>query len=166
MPNICLSPVFLKELRNHSPYSVYLEGIIHGDINNDNVIVSKQLASHQPSNEGFIVSGIIDFGDAAYTCLIFDLAVGLSELVLLNGMSAAGRFLQGYLSLNSIPDIEKKLLYYLVLVRYAQRIMLSLEAKPRDPLNDYITQDVENCAGLLLRLLQTQKGEVETIWTI
>lgn len=158
--------VFERTAYNHFPYPVYLEGIIHGDINNDNVIISKQLASHQPSNERFIVSGFIDFGDAAYSCLIFDLAVGLSELMLVNGMSAAGHFLQGYLSLNSIPEVEKKLLYYLVLVRYAQRIMLSLEAKPRDPLNDYITRDVENCAGLLLRLLQMQKGEVETIWNI
>eukprot|EP00057_Strongylocentrotus_purpuratus_P017923 XP_011672397.1 PREDICTED: hydroxylysine kinase isoform X1 [Strongylocentrotus purpuratus] len=145
---------------------LFKKGIIHGDINNDNVIISKQLESHQPSNERFIVSGIIDFGEAAYSCLIFDLAVGLSELVLVNGTSASKHFLQGYLSLNSIPDVEKKLLYYLVLVRYAQRIMLSLEAKPRDPLNDYITQDVENCAGLLLQLLQMQKGEVETIWNI
>ncbi|XP_063970257.1 hydroxylysine kinase-like isoform X2 [Lytechinus pictus] len=144
---------------------LFKKGIIHGDFNEDNIIISKEPIPNQSSKK-FIVSGIIDFGEVEYSCLIFDIAVALSELVVTYGMSAPRHFLEGYLSKKNIPNTEKNLLYYLVLVRYAQRIMLSLEAKQRDPLNEYIMKDCETCAGLLRKLLHMEKNDVYTMWNI
>ncbi|XP_041465451.1 hydroxylysine kinase-like isoform X1 [Lytechinus variegatus] len=144
---------------------LFKKGIIHGDFNDDNIIISKEPIPKQSSKK-FIVSGIIDFGEVEYSCLIFDIAVALSELVVTHGMSAPRHFLEGYLSKKNIPITEKNLLYYLVLVRYAQRIMLSLEAKQRDPLNEYIMKDLETCAGLLRKLLHMEKNDVYTMWNI
>lgn len=82
------------------------KSIIHGDINEQNILVS------QNSLDGkFHVSGILDFGDSQYSVLLFDLAIALTYMMLSSGhIQSAGYFLAGYETLRKVPDAEKRVL--------------------------------------------------------
>lgn len=82
------------------------KGIIHGDFNEHNVIVSK--ANH--SSE-YRVAGLIDFGDASYSPYIFELAVTIAYMILQSDdLETAGYIIAGYEMVRPIPPIERKAL--------------------------------------------------------
>lgn len=80
--------------------------IIHGDFNEQNILVSKNASSGD-----FKVIGFIDFGDSQKSCLLFELAIALTYIMLTTGqIETGGFFLGGYKMTRLIPPNELKVL--------------------------------------------------------
>lgn len=79
--------------------------IIHGDFNEQNILVGKS------GNGEFKVIGFIDFGDSQKSCLLFELAVALTYMLLMTGeIETGGFFLGGYKMTRLIPQNELNVL--------------------------------------------------------
>ena len=121
---------------------------IHGDINEVNLL--------QNSNGN--VGGVIDFDDAVWSYPIVDLATSLMHLSLtLNEDDFTQKMnllYQGYASVRQITDLERDLLYDIILMRYAQCTVLArYNYEVLDPNNKYLLSFLEkNWQGLTLLL--------------
>lgn len=79
--------------------------MIHGDYNEQNIIVSKG------SGGDYKIAGVIDFGDSQYSCLLFELAIALTYIMLITGdIESGGFFLAGIKINRLIPENEMKVL--------------------------------------------------------
>ena len=80
---------------------------IHGDLNELNIIVQET----KNADMGF---GIIDFGDAHFSCTVFDLAVAMCYMIMeceiTTPLDAGGYVLAGFLKHRSLTTLEYSLL--------------------------------------------------------
>lgn len=104
--------------------------IIHGDVNDHNVLISLD-------NEGEAqVSGIIDLGDAHSAPRVFDLAIAIAYGILgtADPLLSASRITQGYYATQPLLDIEIDVLMTLVCARLGQSVCIaSLRRDHGDP---------------------------------
>lgn len=85
----------LKDLEN---------GVIHGDINEQNVIVEE-------IDGKWNLKVIIDFGDSSLSYYLFELAIAMMYMILHSkDLDTGGYVLAGYSSVRKVPDVEFKLL--------------------------------------------------------
>jgi len=104
--------------------------IIHGDLNENNVLVEK--------NE---IVGFIDFGDICYSPLINEIAIAITYIMLLNKkdlIKKACNVLTGYHSVTPLLKEEVELLYYLIAARLCVSVCNSSEAIAKGGASDYI----------------------------
>lgn len=79
--------------------------MIHGDFNEQNIIVTKS------SCGDYKVAGVIDFGDSQHSCLLFELAIALTYMMLITGeIESGGFFLAGYKMNRLVPENEMNVL--------------------------------------------------------
>lgn len=57
-------------------FETFEKQMIHGDFNEQNILVGRNAA-----NTANTVIGVLDFGDTQYSCLIFELAVGMTYMM-------------------------------------------------------------------------------------
>lgn len=80
--------------------------MIHGDFNEQNVLVGKSASATD-----YKVIGILDFGDTQYSCLLFELAVAMAYVMLTTGeIESGGYFLAGYKMTRLLPENEMNVL--------------------------------------------------------
>lgn len=86
--------------------SKYVKGIIHGDFNEQNIVVSKSDLS-----DAYKVTGVIDFGDTSLSYYVFELAIVMTYMMLQTGeLETGGYVIAGYQEARHIPENEKKIL--------------------------------------------------------
>lgn len=114
-------------------------GIVHGDLNDENIILKKTESVQADPEYDF--HGVIDFGDACLSYYIFDLAICLTYLSMNSKghhpLVAAGHVFNGYTKRRNLRDLELQLLSLCVAARlvqsnlhfYAQRANTSDERK-------------------------------------
>ena len=90
-------------------------GFIHGDFNEQNIIVDSSLSCDQTSSqEEYHVKGVIDFSDVQYAPVVFDLAIFLcySMLEFKAGpqILAPGFGLNGYMRFRKLNENELNVL--------------------------------------------------------
>lgn len=79
--------------------------VIHGDFNEQNILVGKNSCGE------YKVIGFIDFGDTQKSCLLFELAISLTYMLLTTGnIETGGFFLGGYKMTRLIPQNELNVL--------------------------------------------------------
>lgn len=82
------------------------KGIIHGDINEHNILVEKI----ENRNE-YRVGGVIDFGDTSYSPYIFDLAVTMTYMMIQAGdLHTGGLVMAGWEMTRTITEDELNIL--------------------------------------------------------
>jgi Ser/Thr protein kinase RdoA (MazF antagonist) len=94
--------------------------VIHGDFSPFNVIVN-------PNSPGY-VTGIIDFGDAVRTPVIFDIAVTMANLLgtdPANPWEHALQVMDGYRSIRQLPDHELEALIVAAQARLLLRALIT-----------------------------------------
>lgn len=114
---------------NVVPVLPYLRNsIIHNDANEWNTMVS----------DGEI-TGIIDFGDLAYSPLINELAVAISYACFNMGnlLDGASTILKSYHTILPIEEKELTVLYYLIAVRLCVSVCNSAYSRKENPQNEY-----------------------------
>jgi ethanolamine-phosphate phospho-lyase len=119
--------------------------IIHGDLNENNVLISK--------NE---ITGFIDFGDICYAPLINEIAIAVTYVMLLNPTDAfakASEVLKGYHDVLPLLKEEIALLYYLIPARLAVSVCNSSEAVSKGGDTEYILINQKPAWELLERFI-------------
>lgn len=143
-------------------------GMIHGDINGQNIILTER-----PSTDnGYHVTGFIDFNDAIETCIIFELGVGLAHIMSANLQSATcsspvkfvSPIIKGYQAVLPLCTEELGCLYHIVLARCVHVAIHSARSCAMEPWNTYSLTYTENCWKLINYLLSISKQDVDKAW--
>lgn len=121
--------------------------VVHGDFSPYNVLVE--------SGSPRYVKGVLDFGDVVHTALVFDVAVGMANLLCDNPdnpWEKSMRFLDGYLELRELSELEMSLLTSCAKARVALRMLMANWRAVEDPARrDYLlSHSVRDRANLSL----------------
>ena len=126
---------FQKEFDNLQPiYKTLPKSIIHGDINDNNILVSEDVQVPK-------ISGIIDFGDAVYTQTVNDLAILLAYACMNcpDPLTAALDVISGYNKQYVFNEEELKCLFTLIAMRWVTTVTKAAIRKTEINLNSYHT---------------------------
>lgn len=98
--------------KQEETYTLLPKSVIHGDVNNYNILVSNELDT--PS-----VTGIFDFGDAVYTQTVNEIAICIAyaAMEVPDPLEAALEVLKGYTKNYTLSENELACLYTLVAMR-------------------------------------------------
>jgi hydroxylysine kinase len=134
------------------------KGILHGDLNEDNIIVS---------SDGKNIEAIIDFGDSHKSCYIFELAICLCYIITwTNDIYLVKHVIEGYQEIRQLTKQETKILKLCICARFAQSLVLGTYSYQREPNNKYLMRSHENKWSLLKKLWPMSDLEVLEIWGI
>lgn len=133
--------------------------VIYNDANEWNILVKENQ-----------VSGLIDFGDLAYSPLINEVAIALTYVCYdkENSLEWVPAFLKSYHVMLPLEEVELSILYYLIAARLCISVCNSAHAKNTSPANSYATvsdlrQRIENKTSFVLhegqRRASSKSGE-------
>lgn len=152
-----LSPYFsdnnLKRFRHST---------INADINQSNVLIR----FNEEIND-YTVTGVIDYSDVDYDCLIFELGISVAYLLLIidrEVIQAAGQLVAGYHSILPITEMEYKGLPTIIAARLFQSIVIANYQYSLYPGNEYIMSRYSKKWELLNLFLSTPPDEIFTVW--
>ena len=134
-------------------YQQLRKGVIHNDVNDNNVIVTHDLIEPQ-------VKAIVDFGDVIHTQIINDLATAIAYAVMGKSdlLSAALPIVEGYHQHYPLEETELGFLYNLVGMRLVISVTKSAMNKQAEPDNEYLLIS-EKPAWEVLNLWKNVKEE-------
>jgi len=116
-----------------SKESEFEQAAIHGDFNEQNIIVEA---------DGSDVKAVIDFGDMLHSCLLYDLAITIMYMMVVSSQEDAiengGHVLAGYNKHRALPEQEWKALKVCVAGRFCQSLVMGAYSYKQDPGNDYL----------------------------
>uniref|UniRef100_G3P2X9 Hydroxylysine kinase n=1 Tax=Gasterosteus aculeatus aculeatus TaxID=481459 RepID=G3P2X9_GASAC len=137
------------------------KGIIHGDINDQNIIVT-------PSANGrHEVSGVLDFSLLMIDCYVFEVAVTIAYMMMENPspLDVGGAVLAGWESVMVLSEEEKDSLFLLVLGRLCQSLVYGRYNVTKYPDNkEYLLTTAKSGTLLLTKLWEMGKKNVERKW--
>lgn len=134
--------------------------IIHGDFNEQNIIVT-------PSANGqdYKVKGIIDFGDTNKSPILFEIGIGLTYMLLqAKNLESGGIFLAGFETVCPINEEVKHYLKYCVAARLAQSLVMGCYTYSIDPKNEYVLVTQEQGWKLIEELWREKLETIDDIW--
>ncbi|XP_061398197.1 hydroxylysine kinase [Musca vetustissima] len=134
--------------------------IIHGDFNEQNVIVE------QCSNgQDYKVKGIIDFGDTNKSPILFEIGIALTYMLLqAKNLESGGIFLAGFETMLPISAEIKSYLKYCVAARLAQSLVLGAYTHSLHPSNEYVLVTQEQGWKLIEELWREKFETIDDIW--
>jgi len=114
-------------------------GVVHNDYNGDNIVVG----TADPAQ----IVGLLDFGDAVFTPVVNDVAVGAVYQLDVPGTSlveGAVAFIRGYNEAFPLKDEEKDIIFDLMLTRMFVRLVLHTWRAAKFPENrEYVLRNTE-----------------------
>ncbi|XP_031638487.1 hydroxylysine kinase-like [Contarinia nasturtii] len=150
---------FNEQILSHS--ADFAKGVIHGDCNEHNIVVTKT----SPDADEFRVTGIIDFGDTCYSFYVFELAITIAYMLLQScELETAGFVIAGYQELRPIPTNERNVLKICVAARLCQSLVLGAYTHTLDPENDYLLSTQDNGWKMLSMIWEKPKNELDELW--
>ncbi|XP_013379376.1 hydroxylysine kinase [Lingula anatina] len=144
------------------------EGIIHGDIGGGNMLTVTSMGQGQ--NQGHVISGVIDFGDSHYGCMVYEVATAMANLIgeskSSDPLTSAGHFLAGYMRVRPLSCKELDALWVCIAARLAQLATYSLDTYFLNPTSkyEYLLRKAETGWKLLEKVLKTEEKEVYEAW--
>ena len=144
----------------------YIAGVIHGDFNEQNILV-KPTENDKALEGEYDIAGLIDFGDMHIGCYIYEVGIAIMYMMLDSQevplLDTGGYFLSGYLSKASLTQDEFGVLKYCVAARYAQSIVMGYYTYAQDKDNDYV-KPKENAWVQLKALWETPTKTLHDRW--
>uniref|UniRef100_U5EXQ9 Hydroxylysine kinase n=1 Tax=Corethrella appendiculata TaxID=1370023 RepID=U5EXQ9_9DIPT len=139
------------------------KGYIHGDCNEFNLIVKRK--DNQEKHE-YEVCSIIDFGDVSYTCLIYELAVALTYMLLeAKDIEVGGLVIAGYSEIRKISKQERDILKLCVMARLCQSLVIGLYSASVNPENiEYVLTSQDKGWMVLEKLFNERDETILEIW--
>ncbi|KAJ8976408.1 hypothetical protein NQ317_003044, partial [Molorchus minor] len=133
-------------------------GLIHGDINEQNIIVEK-------IDNDWQIKAIIDFGDCHVTCYLFEFAITMTYMMLqARDINAGGFVLAGYSSVRDLPEQEYLLLKICIAARLCQSLVIGAYSYLQDPNNSYVLATAEHGWKLLDVIWKESESDLLTRW--
>lgn len=119
--------------RQFQSYGKLRKSVVHNDANDNNVIVSSDLASPK-------VKAVIDYGDAVYTQIINDVAIACAYATMHHNdpLAAALPIVRGYHATFSLEAGELEHLYHAMAMRLVVSVTKSALNKMAEPGNEYL----------------------------
>ena len=114
-----------------------------------------------------MVSGILDFSELMNGCYVFEVAILITYMTLESSspLDVGGAVLAGWESIMPLTDDERDSLFLLVLGRLCQSLVYGRHNAKKYPDNaKYLLSTAKNGNGLLAKLWQLGKKEVERKW--
>ncbi|XP_054645683.1 hydroxylysine kinase [Dunckerocampus dactyliophorus] len=142
-------------------YSSFRKCLIHGDFNDLNVLVQAN------ETDGHRISGIIDFGDMHISYYVHELAITIMYMMLeqADPIEVGGPILAGWESVFPLNEEEKVCLFWLVLSRFCQSLVLARFSVTLHPENEeYLMISSRKGIPILCQLLEMGKEQVESVW--
>ncbi|XP_061540259.1 hydroxylysine kinase [Phycodurus eques] len=142
-------------------YSSFRACLIHGDFNDLNVLVQAN-----ESND-YKISGIIDFGDMNFGCYVYELAITITYMMLEhpNPIDVGGPILAGWESVFPLNASERDCLFWLVLSRLCQSLVIARFSVTLQPENEeYLMLSSKKGIPILRKLFEIGKEQVEKVW--
>ncbi|XP_033992079.1 hydroxylysine kinase-like [Trematomus bernacchii] len=139
----------------------FQKGIIHGDTNDKNIIVTPV------GNGRHEVSGVLDFSSLMNDCYVFELAGTIAYMMLENPspLDVGGAILTGWESVMVLNEDERECLYLLVLGPLCQSLVYGRHNLKKYPDNeDYLLVTAKNGSRILTQMWEMGKKEVERKW--
>jgi 4-aminobutyrate aminotransferase-like enzyme/Ser/Thr protein kinase RdoA (MazF antagonist) len=132
--------------RVQSQYSQLRKSVIHNDANDNNIIISNDFINP-------VVETIIDYGDAACSQTINDLAVAVAYAVMdyPDPLSAAIPIISGYNKKFPLKEDELAVLYTLIAIRLVISVTKSAINKEKEPGNSYLQISDKQAWALLYK---------------
>lgn len=152
----------IPQLVNHK------KQVIHGDLNDDNIIV---ILNH--CSGSYEIGGVLDFGDSCFSYRVFEVAICMMYVILVRvqqgdahdtAVSVAGHVLRGYQSVYSLSQSELSLLYWSVAARFFQSIVIGLYKQSLEPENIYLSQSSQLKLKILASYISMPGVEVLNSW--
>uniref|UniRef100_A0A8C3A3Z4 Hydroxylysine kinase n=2 Tax=Cyclopterus lumpus TaxID=8103 RepID=A0A8C3A3Z4_CYCLU len=153
----------IKQYESHVMPKIvsFRKGIIHGDMNDHNVLVT-------PVDNGrHEVSGVLDFSMLMIDCYVFEVAVTIAYMMMENPspLDVGGAVLAGWESITVLSDEEKDCLFLLVLGRLCQSLVYGRYHSTKYPDNQkYLLTTAKSGIRLLNKLWELGKKDVERKW--
>ncbi|XP_010765115.1 LOW QUALITY PROTEIN: hydroxylysine kinase [Notothenia coriiceps] len=153
----------IEQFKSHvqPKISSFQKGIIHGDTNATNIIVTPV------GNGRHEVSGMLDFSSLMNDCYVFELAITIAYTMLENPspLDVGGAILTGWESIMVLNEDERESLYLLVLVGLCQSLVYGRYDLKKYPDNkNYLLVTAKNGTRILTKLWEMGKKEVERKW--
>lgn len=146
----------------------FRKGILHGDMNDLNVLILKDEGPILENKSGYRISGILDFSDYQYSCLVFEIAIGIMYAMIakkgLHIVDVGGHVLAGYLSECTLDLAEMDAMKVCIAARYCQSLVMGAYTFLQDPSNTYVLQTAKEGWGQLKKFWETPKVELYAIW--
>ncbi|XP_013111963.2 hydroxylysine kinase [Stomoxys calcitrans] len=135
--------------------------IIHGDFNEQNIVVERFGANEQD----YRVKGIIDFGDTNKSPILFEIGIALTYMVLqAKNLESGGIFLAGFETVCPLNAHLKQNLKYCVAARLAQSLVMGAYTHSLDPSNEYVLVTQEQGWKLIEELWHNTLDTIDDIW--
>lgn len=130
------------------------KSVVHGDLHRYSMMVNKTASG---------ISGIIDFGDSVYTHTICNLAVCLSDIMVVTDepITAAAIVVKAYHQYNHLTEAEIEILHFLVCTRLAIYITMAAVSAKTQTENTHAQLKERQIYRLMQQLLQTNPVAVE-----
>ncbi len=127
--------------------------IIHNDANDQNILV-RRACPDDPASSELEVAGLIDFGDMAQSCALFEPAVAAAYVMLGKSepLAAAAHVVAGYHAEHPMSDLELSLLYHCAVMRLCMSVAISAHQQVAEPDNTYLSVSEKNAWDLLEKL--------------
>ncbi|XP_042884906.1 hydroxylysine kinase-like [Penaeus japonicus] len=140
-------------------------GMIHGDFNEQNIIVDATAPEHP---DEYHVSAIIDFGDIQESCYVFEVAITIMYLMIevdeMPPNDAGGHVLAGYLKHRALSEVEWSVLRECVAARFAQSLVMGAYSYEQDPGNEYLLTTARRGWDVLATFWSAPKEQVLARW--
>jgi len=129
---------------NINSYLKLRKGVVHNDINDNNIVVNSELVSPQ-------VKAIIDYGDAIKTEIINDVAVTCAYAIMNynDPLEIATQIVKGYHSNFPLQEEELNHLYNAIAMRLVISVTKSAINKNENPNNTYLLVSEKSALELL-----------------
>ena len=122
--------------------------VIHSDGNDYNLLVSADKKVPRTA------AGLIDFGDMAASCTVFEVAIAAAYVMLdkPDPVAAAAQITAGYHSALPLGELELEMLPTLIAIRLCTSVAVSAYQQAREPQNHYLSISERPAWDLLARL--------------
>ncbi|XP_069758946.1 hydroxylysine kinase-like [Narcine bancroftii] len=156
--------------------SKFRKGFIHGDFNDCNILQKpvdspadqvEDKAEKISPKAALWISGILDFGDLSYGCLVYELVIAMTYSMIerQDCLAFGGHTMAGFESVIPLTDDEREAVFPLVLCRYSQSLVISRHTLLLHPENEeYLTISTRYGRDRLHQLWQVGKEAAERIW--
>lgn len=137
------------------------KGLIHNDVSGANIVLRQ-------TGDGFELAELLDFGQCAQTCCLFEVAamVGYAMLWKENAVEVVAPMIRGYFDELPLSSEERGCLYYAVLARLCQSAVSGEYRFTQEPWNTYVLMTPSEAWKVIELLLSTTKQHVEEIWKV